>query len=192
MSVVSIPKWSAEGVIPPIDVASPTSVSRSPYRVPLADFVLRFAMSDKRRAILDGLLRYRAALHAVGLTSGFQWVNGSFLENVEVIESRDPQDVDVVTFYHLPSGVTQRAVHESNPSLFDHDGAKAAYQVDAYPVCLDRPPEFLVERSAYWYSVWSHRRNQAWKGYVQITLDHSDDGTAAALLAASGGTGANP
>ena len=192
MSTVGIPNWGAQGVIPPIDVVDPTSANRSPYLVSLTDFVLRFSGTPERTGILEGLLRYRAALHAVGLTSGFQWVNGSFLEHVEMIESRAPNDVDVVTFFRLPGGESQVTVHAKAPDLFDHSRAKATYCVDAYVVGLGSPPEQLVERSAYWYSLWSHRRNQAWKGYIQLDLDSSDDATARGLLASPPGTGGNP
>jgi len=173
-------------------VVNPMSANRSPYRVSLTDFVLRFADTDQRRSILDGFLRYRASLHAVGLTCGFQWVNGSFLEHVEITEGRAPNDVDVVTFYRLLSGATQATVQALNADLFDHDQVKKTYHADAYLVGLDSPPENLVAQSAYWYSVWSHRRNQAWKGYVEIDLDRVDDESASAILTSSAGTGGSP
>jgi hypothetical protein len=44
-------------------------------------------------------------------------------------------------------------------------------------------PERLTRQSAYWYSVWSHRRNQRWKGFVHVDLAPSADATAAATLA---------
>jgi hypothetical protein len=70
----------------------------------------------------------------------------------------------MVTFFQLPAGSTQATVRALAPALFDRNQIKATYQVDGFVVSLDAPPERLVERSAYWYSVWSHRRNQAWKG----------------------------
>lgn len=192
MTTVSVPNWNAQGVIPPSDALTPTSAIRSPYRVALTDFVLRFAETKERRSIIDGLLKYRAGLHAAGLISGFQWVNGSFLEHVEVTESRAPNDVDVVTFYRLPQGMTQAQVQTKAPALFDHDQAKATYHVDGYLICLDSKAEHLVERSTYWYSVWSHRRNQAWKGYVQIDLASVDDAASNDLLKAAPGSGGSP
>jgi len=189
MSTVSIPNWGAQGVIPPIDTIDPTSANRSPYRVSLTDFILRFAETSERCGILDGLLKYRKALHGVGLISGFQWVNGSFLEHVEVTELRAPNDIDVVTFYRLSEGATQATVFAQNATLFDHNQTKATYHVDGYPVDLGAKPEMLVKYSAYWYSVWSHRRNQAWKGYVEIDLCPADDESAARLLASSQMTG---
>ena len=51
--------------------------------------------------------------------------------------------------------------------------------MDSYFVEINQePPEVLVERSAYWYSMWSHRRNQAWKGYLQIDLNPEHDADA--------------
>lgn len=45
--------------------------------------------------------------------------------------------------------------------------------------------------SAYWYSLWSHRRNGQWKGYLQIDLLPTDDATASAELREVTGEGAN-
>jgi hypothetical protein len=36
---------------------------------------------------------------------------------------------------------------------------------------------------AYWYSMWSHRRDGMWKGFVQIDLSPSEDTPALAILA---------
>ncbi len=192
MSPAAIPAWTAEGVLPPIDVAQPVSVERSPYLVSLTDYVLRFGETAERRKVLDGLLRYRAALHAVGLVSGFQWFDGSFLEHVERIEGRPPNDLDVVTFYRLPPGRSQRDLVAAQSVLFlDLALVKTMYFVDAYHVHLGMAPERLALRSAYWYSVWSHRRNQLWKGFVQVDLAPTEDAAAAATLA-SFDTGGRP
>jgi hypothetical protein len=190
MSAVNIPDWNAQGVIPPIDVRDATSVARSPYQVALTDVVLKYAISGERKAILDGLLLYRAALHAIGLTSGFQWIDGSFLENVEIIASRPPKDIDIVTFFSLPNGIAdETALAALNPVLFDHAQAKATYSVDSYFVGLDSDKNALVRWSAYWYSMWSHRRNEAWKGFLEIALDPREDGDAVKLLLATPATG---
>ncbi len=161
----------------------------------LTDFVSRFGLSPQRLKILNGFLDYRAQLHDVGLTNGFQWLDGSFLENVEFIHSRPPNDVDVVTFYHRPQGQSQLDVQKRNPALFPngkdtHDILKATYRVDAYLSDLDTPADVLVQQSVYWYSVWSHRRDYLWKGYVQVDLSPVDDVSARALvntLTAQGG-----
>ena len=195
MTNVPIPAWNAQGAIPPINAANPTSIDRSPYNVSLTDVVLRFGTTPERCLVMDGLLRYRAALHAAGLTQGFQWLDGSFLEHIEMLESRAPNDIDVVTFYRLASGQSQRDMQMRNPGLFPTNRAaqqqlKVAYHVDAYLVSLAIAPERLVERSTYWYSLWSHRRNQLWKGYVQVDLAPAEDVAAGIALADLGQPGA--
>jgi len=180
-----IPEWNAQGVISPIDVTDPTSTFRSPYWVKLTDLPLRFSQSDERREILSGLLKYRSELHKLNIRAGFQWLDGSFMENIEILESRPPGDIDVVTFYRLPEGETQRTLLDKNPDLFDSQKAeerKARYHVDAYLVSLNSEGERLVSRSAYWYSVWAHRRSALWKGFLQIDLAQTDDKDALSLL----------
>jgi len=141
--------------------------------------VLRFATTPDRQRILAGFLNFRAALHSAGLTQGFQWLNGSFVEDIEVIAGRGPHDIDVVTFFHLPPNQTQQTVSQAYPRLFRSGDTKADYQVDAHFVQLDGDlPEPLVGQSAYWYSLWSHRRNWQWKGYLEIDLSSSDDAVA--------------
>lgn len=190
MPIATIPNWNAQGVLPPHDPVDPISAQRSPYIVRLTDFVLHFGTTEKRLTILHGLLDFRAALHAAELDSGFQWVNGSFLEDIETVEKRAPADIDVVTFFHLPPGQTQQSFASAHPNLFKHAETKNQFHVDAYFVPLDdNPPACLVERSAYWYSLWSHRRNGQWKGYLQIDLSATNDGTARAELQKATGEG---
>ena len=176
MGTVTIPDWSALGLLPPIDSASPTSIERSPYVVSLKDLVLRFATSPERKAILLGFLQYRALLHRFGATDGFQWLDGSFMEEVEMLEQRPPNDLDVVSFI---SG----ALPEESDAYLEHGAAKTAFKVDSYFVELDQlPPRELTYLSTYWYSMWSHRRNQTWKGFLQVELAPDEDAEALAWL----------
>lgn len=179
MTTVAIPSWNAQGAIPPINESSPTAADRSPYRVALTDLVLRFSTTTERCRILDGLLRFRAELHRLGLTRGFQWLDGSFLEHIEALENRPPRDVDVVTFVDVPPGFQPNS---RDLLVFDHDWVKQHFLVDSYLVELGLPPDELVALSAYWYSLWSHRRSQLWKGYLQITLSPDEDERARAHL----------
>jgi hypothetical protein len=187
MSIVAIPKWNAQGVLPPIDPAgAPTSPSaRSPYRTSLVNVVLHFNTSPERLAILEGFLKFRAILHGLGLVKGFQWLDGSMLENVETLEGRAPHDVDVVTFYWLPAGKKQADIMAVGAASLSNP--KGDYKVDAYLVELGAPAETLVERSRYWYSMWSHRRNGLWKGYIEVDLDPAEDVTAKQNLAINAG-----
>lgn len=176
MTTVAIPEWNALGLLPPIDPELPISPQRSPYPVSLLDVVMRFSASPERRKILDGFLGYRAALHGLGLCEGFQWLDGSFLEDVEMLERRAPQDIDVVTFVRTPANF---APVVADLAVVDHDHAKVQFHVDSYFVELDElTPDAVVAQSAYWYSVWSHRRNQAWKGFLQVDLAATNDAQA--------------
>lgn len=184
--MIPIPDWNAFGVLPPAHGGN-TPAGRSPYTVALTDVVLHYGTSAERCAILDGFLRYRTALHTAGLTKGFQWVNGSFVENVEEQEGRSPNDIDVVTFYHLPVGTDQATLAAAHPDAFIFDKAgkqrlKTSHRVDAFMESLGRAPEKLVERSWYWYSMWAHRRNDQWKGYLQVDLDPAWDKDATDIL----------
>ena len=130
--IVAIPAWNSQGVLPPVDVEAPTSSNPSPYRVSLVDFVLHFGNTECRRTIVSGLLDFRGALHAIGLVDGFQWIDGSFLENIEAVEERDPHDIDTVTFFHAPTDESQESLLEAAPRLFDPLATKKDYRVDAY------------------------------------------------------------
>lgn len=173
MTIVAIPEWNTDGLLPPIDPTQPTSIERSPYPVALLDVVMRFASSPERRRVLLGFLDFRAALHDMGLIEGSQWLDGSFLEQVEILERRAPRDIDVVSFLHIPDGFAPSA---EQLVRIEHDVAKVQFSVDSYIFELNlHEPEAIVKTSTYWYSMWSHRRNLAWKGYLQIDLNPVQD-----------------
>jgi hypothetical protein len=181
-----IPNWNVAGVLPPIRPGMQGhSPDRSPYKAVLADVVERFSTSPERIKILQGLLRLRAMFHGLGVVSGFQWVDGSFLEHVEALESRSPNDVDVVTYFDLPAGKSEVDLVTQDPTVFDHDYVKVTYQVDHYPLVLGKIiDEFQVRQISYWYSMWSHRRDGLWKGFIQVSLDPTEDILALQTLAA--------
>lgn len=178
MSGNPILSWNHQGVLYPIDPRSgATSRNRSPYKVSLNDFVLQFSTSPDRQNLLSGLLSFRSALHGAGISAGFQWLDGSFLERVESLRSCSPNDIDVVTFYILPVGQTQQTLAASHPQLFDHDYLKNNYHVDAYFFELKGSTIVrLIAETIYWYSLWSHQRNSLlWKGYLQVDLSPTND-----------------
>lgn len=185
--IVPVPTWNARGVIDPANPIAPTSAARSPYRVSLREFAETFGTSARRVEILQGFLGYRAELHSVGLVSGFQWLDGSFLEQVELLEHRDPNDIDVVTFYDVPTGGSQLTLRAAKPELFPQDrleqeALKKRFRVDAYLQMLATQPARLVSSATYWYSMWSHRRDLAWKGFVEVDLAPGEDHDAGELL----------
>ena len=68
---------------------------RSPYRVLPAEFAIKFGTSPQRLRLLSAFLEYRAELHSIGLVRGFQWVNGSFVENSEIRHGLPPNGIDL-------------------------------------------------------------------------------------------------
>ena len=174
--MAGIPNWSPEGILPPIDAANPTSSNRAPYRTNGSELVVRFSTTTARHRILRGLFSFRAELREQGIGKGFQWLNGSFMEDVEAIQDRDPGDMDIVTFFYLPEGISQAKLAHDAPPLFDRPRLRKEFSLDAYFHVLPGGPEDLVDRSAYWYSVWAHQREtMAWKGFVQLDLSMPDD-----------------
>lgn len=181
--IAGLPSWTESGILPPImPGAAGNCRCRSPYLVSLKDFVQQFGTNLARIAILEGFLQFRGELHKLGLASGFQWVNGSFVENVELMESRPPNDLDVVTFYDAPLIEDRCAFLDQYKQLFDHGYLKVHYNVDGYFFKLGKIDSDKANYIAYWYSLWSHRRDNAWKGFVQIDLAPAEDADAKGIL----------
>ena len=184
-----IPAWDASGVLPASYEGDPTS----PYEVSLLDIVGRFSLSEARRRLLTGLLNFRSELHDAGLTQGFQWIDGSFVEHIEEIDDRPPRDIDVVTFFYIPNNHTQETIARQFPDIFNHGGIKDTHKIDSYFVPLNQvSPEQLVSRSMYWNSLWSHNRDNHWKGYLQVGLGRHEDAEARAELERLDGVGERP
>jgi len=184
-----IPGWDGRGLLPPyLDEAGALS-NRSPYRVSLTAMVQRFGNTVARRELLDGLLDFRAALHQAGLTRGFQWVNGSFVTDIMRIANREPRDIDVVTFFHLPDGYTEEVdVRNQSPEVFDRGRNRDQYHVDTIFIGLESfDIHSLAHLFAYWNSLWSHTREEdtrivQWKGYLEIDLSDQEDAFARIAL----------
>jgi len=65
---------------------------------------------------------------------------------------------------------------QQHGSLFIPDEIKKIYQIDGYLCLLGEPMgKNHVRRISYWYSMWSHRRNGLWKGFLQIDLSPNED-----------------
>lgn len=176
-----IPNHSHDGVLPPfLPGGSPTEPGEmAPYRVGLAEFVLKFGDTNERREILEGLVAYRNALRAVGIASGFQWLDGSFVEDCERIRGRPPKDIDIITFSVRPKALEKsgdwRAFVQSRPDLFDPDTTKKHFKCDAYFVDLGVHPVHLVAQTRYWFGLFSHQRDTyLWKGMIEIPFIGDD------------------
>lgn len=175
-----IPAFSAAGVLPPFVGDAAARGWRSPYDVGVVDVVERFATSVRRCEILHGWLRYRDRLHALGFIDGFQWLDGSFCEH---LAAREPNDVDLVTFYSKPPNVDLASLAANHPELVFPKRAKPRYLCDVYFVELHAGGYADPELVTYWYSLFSHRRaDLTWKGILQVPLAPAHDADALNIL----------
>jgi hypothetical protein len=188
--------FNQSGVLPPFLPNAPygKSGALSPYPVPLIEFVKRFAKTEPRIVLLKGFLEYRRALKTAGIKSGFQWIDGSFIENTEKIRKRPPKDIDIVTFASRPKDCQdaddwKKFVGSQQP-LFHPVLSKDIYSCDAYYEDLDLPPLIIAKRAAYWCGMFSHQRESfLWKGIIEISLN--DDESAALSILENGGENAS-
>lgn len=169
------PPFGPNGLLPPFTGQDPTADgARSPYVGTLVDVVDRFATTQERCRILAGLLRMRLELHNLGFVNGWQWLDGSYLEN----RPTEPRDIDIVTFLFPttstdpPSEVARRF---REAGLLP-PAAKARFSCDSYIVELLSGPVPAIRAAVYWYGLFSHRRlTFEWKGLVQVDLSPSED-----------------
>lgn len=177
--MLPMPDGYAGWLLPPNNPDAPASrggYDRSPYRVPLAEFAAMFGTSPRRRQLLSAFLEYRAELHSIGLVRGFQWVDGSFVENAEMRRGRGPNDVDVVTFFSDYDARNEDEFIQSFIPLADNEAVKERYNLDVYFEYV-RPEKWgeVIDAAVYWYSMWSHTREGFWKGFVSLDISPAED-----------------
>lgn len=180
---MAIPDFDSNSVIPP-HLGDPTRSSQvSPYRCTSVELCDRFSTSAERVKILGGFLKLRAELRRHGMVEGFQWIDGSFLEDVETTQSRAPRDIDVATFYWSSDPVFTSNFLAAFPKILDRKHIKTEYWVDHYPVDAGHRPEVTIEATRFFYGLFSHTRNGVWKGMLRIDLNTpTEDSDAVNLL----------
>jgi hypothetical protein len=178
-----IPEFGLGDVLPPFmgeDVVG-AYLPRSPYSTTISELVLHFATSPQRCVILKGFLSFREALRNAGFTSGIQWLDGSFVENCEVVKGRSPGDIDIVSLLRRPAGILDEDrwtdfVEKNTETIFDASATKRDFHCDAYFIDLDVEPQLVAESVAYWFGLFSHQRETfRWKGIVQLNFLCDDD-----------------
>ena len=179
-----IPAFDHNLVLPP-HLGDPRNPSElSPYPCTTLELCKQLGTSPERQRILELFLDFRERLTSEGLTRGFQWLDGSFLEDIEKRESRPPKDLDVVTIYWGYDMPFQRNLMIKFPEFADPMLAKANFSLDHYPLDASYHPETTVESSRYWISLFSHNRLAIWKGMLRVELNTvADDLAARAELA---------
>ena len=174
-----IPPFDHNLVLPP-HLGDPTLPSDlSPYPCTTLELCQRFGTSPERRKILGLFLDFRKRLADEGLTDGFQWLDGSFLEDIEAQEGRPPRDLDVVTVYWGYDFPFQRQLWANLPEFVDSTLSKTNFALDHYPLDASYNPETTVEWTSYWISLFSHNRLAVWKGMLRVKLNTTADDSAA-------------
>jgi len=141
----------------------------------------RFGTTPERKRILGRFLDFRERLQIEGLLHGFQWLDGSFLEDVELRDGRPPRDLDVVTVYWGYDRAFQAALVEKFPEFASPALSKVNYSLDHYALDAGYTPEFTINQTRYWISLFSHNRSGVWKGMLRIELNTPDEDAAARL-----------
>jgi hypothetical protein len=189
-----IPLFTIDGVLPPyVGPHGPGGAFEdlSPYEVSATEVVATFGTTHNRQDILRRWLDHRSQLRAAGIDCGFQWLDGSFLEQ------KEPNDLDTVSFVYRPAHAIQLADWNAfildNLPLIDRDQLKQNFRLDALFVDLHGHPETIVEVARYYMGLFSHRRgDDLWKGMLKVRLENAAvDTDALAILGpapAVGGT----
>lgn len=174
-----IPPFAASGALPPFIDASPTDpAKRSPYQTDMFQLVERFCTSPHRAKLLLGLNAYRQHLFDGGFVSGHQWVDGSFVEDVEVIRGRPPSDIDVITLFNRPikfqvGGVSWATAYQTTLhwQFFETKNMKPIYSCDTFSIDLDADATSLVSATMYWGGLFTDIKGSTEKkGIVSIPL----------------------
>lgn len=189
---MALPPFDMRGLLPPVNGGGGTTPDRSPYFCTMTELCSALGTSDHRKALLRNLIGYRAVIASDDFVDGIQFINGSFVENIEAIEGRHPNDIDVFSILVPPAKyVSTPVLWQTTGSKFwqteiiDNAKNKTRFSVDCYAMILDveNLGNFL-RRSLYWYSVFSHKKsNHEWKGFAAVPLNLADDQDALAALA---------
>lgn len=187
-----IPSFTIDGVLPPYVGPNGPGGSfedLSPYEVSAVEVVITLGNTENRRDILRKWLNYRSQLRAAGITEGFQWLDGSFLEQ------KEPNDLDTVSFIYRPAIAVQledwNAFIHGNFSLFDRGSLRQQFRLDNLFIDLHGHPETIVDVTRYYMGLFSHRRgDDLWKGMLNVRLENAqDDAEALAILGAAPSVG---
>jgi hypothetical protein len=171
-----IPDFDHNGVIPPhVGDHAANRANMSPYPCNSMELCTKFGTTDERRQILLGFFDLRDSLRQLGVTSGFQWLDGSFATT-----KPKPNDIDVVTFFQPipPPSSPPASATALLPVITDRDATKVRFHVDHILVPLASKPDRLedakrlIDEVRYWFGLFSHRRSDdVWKGMLQLPLD---------------------
>jgi hypothetical protein len=182
------------GLLPPFAGTDPTTLARSPFLATMGELVAQLGGTPERRQLLRNLIAYRALLSGDGYNTGLQFIDGSFVEDIERSENRAPRDIDVFSLVDIPPKyLADRTLWSAsglqfwNTEIADRNKNKSRFALDTYALLFQELPAIgLISGVIYWYSLFSHQRTTlAWKGFVALLLDPQGDQAALITLGSS-------
>jgi len=125
-----------------------------------------------------------------GFSSGIQFLDGSFVEDVEANQMRDPGDIDVFSLLQMPVSYAQNAAAWSTVGwpfwrneIVDRPKNKARFELDTYAEIYPQPGMREIKTIIYWYSLFGHQKSTGeWKGFAAVPLDPAADKRAVGYL----------
>jgi hypothetical protein len=175
-----IPKFNDNGVLPPHRGDPTVRADMSPFPATTLQLCERFGHTKVRRTMLHGFLEFRALLHELQLTKGFQWLDGCFLEDFEHTKGKSPDCIQVVNFCVKPRPFPHRDKSDAYARLLDMPAIERKFHVAYRTVDLEWTPERLVNHTRFWWGQMSHtEETDIWKGLVQVPLNTPEDDAAA-------------
>lgn len=168
-----IPDFDHNNVLPPFINGSPgTAANHSPYVCSILEFCEKFATTEIRINLLINFIKFRIKIHESEITSGFQWVDGSFLEDKEKILKKGPDDIDVATFFEVTSPNTRNKIESEFPEFIQRELAKNNYKIDHLLIHIPAlPPYHLIRSTNFISKLFSYSRRGVYKGMVEIHLN---------------------
>lgn len=166
-----IPPFDHNGVIPPY-LGNPASSSNfvSPYPTDSLELCQRFATSKERIEILKRFMAFREEMRKFGI-SGFQYLDGSFLEDIEnSSEKRPPNDLDLLTFYAPITSDQETEILNNFSDFVDRSKCKINFRLDHLIVNLGSHPVNIVEFTRYFIQLFTHNRSNVWKGMLKLDV----------------------
>ncbi len=188
-----LPPFDMRGLLPPFMGEDAATADRSPYQTTMPELVAAMGTSQHRRGLIRKLIAYRTLLLGDGYIKGVQFIDGSFVENIELIRNRPPQDIDVFSILHIPPKYLNN-IHDWitiglqfwADEVVHRDKNKDRFSLDTYGIVFEEcigDPMRLINNTNYWYGLFSHQRETfAWKGFACLALDPDGDQNALDML----------
>jgi Family of unknown function (DUF6932) len=170
----SIPQFNHNNVLPP-HLGDPVDHGKlSPYPCTILELCKKFSTSKERIYLLKGLLNFRQRMTELNIINGFQWIDGSFVENIEISEKRPPNDIDIITLFGGLSTDDFELIEKDFPEFYNSDLSKEMFGLDHYPFDYCFSPEICITYTSYWIQLFTHNRLGNWKGMLKLEINTPD------------------